>query len=461
MATDDSTVIDVAAGLSLVAEDRELYDRLLTSFARDADDVLGQLRAPDIDGISIGRALHRMRGSAGVVGAHRLVQATIDGEEALANHALSDRQLEGILAEVEAARECALQLAESGISVATDSATHVTEPTPARSAPAAPEFAVRVETPSVAGADGAAAAPERRATVLVVDDNATSADFLASALRVEHPVLVANSGEEALRVAADPEVALSLVLLDLDMPTMHGLEVCRRLKAEPTTARIPVLFISASRSAADEEAGLDAGALDFIHKPFSPSLVRARIRNHLRLFQYEEELRRASEVDELTGLANRRALNEHFDREWRTAQRTGEPLALLLIDVDHFKAYNDALGHLAGDECLTAVARVLASSVRGKTDGVARWGGEEFALLLPGETREGVERVATRLLEAVRSLQLPHPAPVGGPFLSVSIGGAFRDTKDRRNPDALLAAADEALYRAKDSGRDRAVISGN
>ena len=129
--------------------------------------------------------------------------------------------------------------------------------------------------------------------------------------------------------------------------------------------------------------------------------------------------------------------------------------------MDHFKAYNDALGHLAGDECLTAVARVLASSVRGKTDGVARWGGEEFALLLPGETREGVERVATRLLEAVRSLQLPHPAPVGGPFLSVSIGGAFRDTKDRRNPDALLAAADEALYRAKDSGRDRAVISGN
>ena len=212
-----------------------------------------------------------------------------------------------------------------------------------------------------------------------------------------------------------------------------------------------MLFISASRSAADEEAGLDAGALDFIHKPFSPSLVRARIRNHLRLFQYEEELRRASEVDELTGLANRRALNEHFDREWRTAQRTGEPLALLLIDVDHFKAYNDALGHLAGDECLTAVARVLASSVRGKTDGVARWGGEEFVIVLP----------ATRLVEACRSLQLPHPAPVGGPFLSVSIGGAFRDTKDRRNPDALLAAADEALYRAKDSGRDRAVISGN
>lgn len=101
----------------------------------------------------------------------------------------------------------------------------------------------------------------------------------------------------------------------------------------------------------------------------------------------------------------------------------------------------------------TTVARVLASSVRGKTDGVARWGGEEFALLVPGETREGVERVAARLLEAVRSLQLPHPGAVGGPYLSVSIGGAFRDTKDRRNPDALLAAADEVLYRAKDSGR--------
>lgn len=437
MAAEVPAVIDVAAGLSLVAEDRELYVRLLDSFARDADEVLDQLRAPTADDGSIGRALHRMRGSAGVVGAQRLVQATIDGEEALAAGGLSRERFEEILAEVEAARRRATELAESGLTE-----TEEVERDPAT-------WAVALPTEESAA----------RATVLVVDDNATSADFLASALRVEHPVLVANSGEEALRVAADPEVALSLVLLDLDMPTMHGLEVCRRLKASPATARIPVLFISASRSAADEESGLEAGALDFIHKPFSPSLVRARIRNHLRLFQYEEELRRASEVDELTGLANRRALNEHFDREWRTAQRTGEPLALLLIDVDHFKAYNDALGHLAGDECLTAVARVLASSVRGKTDGVARWGGEEFALLLPGETREGVERVAARLLEAVRSLALPHPAPVGGPYLSVSIGGAFRDNQDRRDPDALLAAADEALYLAKDGGRDRAVIA--
>ncbi len=406
--------------------------------------------------MSIGRTLHRMRGSAGVVGAHRLVQATIDGEEALATDDLSDDQFAAILAEIEAAHERAVELAESGVPALGPTGTGSPEPAAPTAAPVAAPGAAPLAAPG-----GAAASPERRATVLVVDDNATSADFLASALRVEHPVLVANSGEEALRVAADPEVALSLVLLDLDMPTMHGLEVCRRLKASAATDRIPVLFISASRSAADEEAGLDAGALDFIHKPFSPSLVRARIRNHLRLFQYEQELRRASEIDELTGLANRRALNEHFDREWRTAQRTGEPLALLLIDVDHFKAYNDALGHLAGDECLTTVARVLASSVRGKTDGVARWGGEEFALLVPGETREGVERVAARLLEAVRSLRLPHPGPVGGPYLSVSIGGAFRDTQDRRNPDALLAAADEALYRAKDSGRDRAVISGS
>jgi diguanylate cyclase (GGDEF)-like protein len=451
VAHDDSTVIDVAAGLSLVAEDRELYVRLLASFTRDADDVLSQLRAPSADDGSIGRALHRMRGSAGVIGAHRLVQATIDGEESLAAEGLSDGQFEDILAAIEAARERAADLAAVGLPTPADSIVDAGTPPSV----AAESGARGAEPPAVD------AAPLRRATVLVVDDNATSADFLASALRVEHPVLVANSGEEALRVAADPEVALSLVLLDLDMPTMHGLEVCRRLKSSPATARIPVLFISASRSAADEESGLEAGALDFIHKPFSPSLVRARIRNHLRLFQYEEELRRASEIDELTGLANRRALNEHFDREWRTAQRTGEPLALLLIDVDHFKAYNDALGHLAGDECLTTVAGVLASSVRGKTDGVARWGGEEFALLLPGETREGVERVAMRLLEAVRSLELPHPAPVGGPYLSVSIGGAFRDTEDRRDPDALLAAADEALYRAKDSGRDRAVISGS
>jgi diguanylate cyclase (GGDEF)-like protein len=172
-----------------------------------------------------------------------------------------------------------------------------------------------------------------------------------------------------------------------------------------------------------------------------------------------EELRRLSCIDGLTGLSNRHNFDIVLPLEWARARRTGDVLSLLMIDVDHFKLYNDHYGHLAGDECLRTVGRVLAGVVRRPSDMAARYGGEEFAILLPDTTAAGAHEIGASILHEMTSLDLPHAVSPTGHRVTVSIGIATCTVAEGCAPERLVAAADEALYQAKHAGRNRIVVA--
>src|SRR5579859_4005198 len=199
-----------------------------------------------------------------------------------------------------------------------------------------------------------------------------------------------------------------LILLDVVMPGLDGFEVCRRLRAEERTQRIPIVFITGLNALEDERRGLELGAIDFISKPVQAAIVRLRVRNHLELKRYRDFLEDLSLVDGLTGIGNRRRFDEFLLREWRRSRRGRAPLALVLLDVDNFKAFNDHYGHAAGDDCLREVAATIAMLVRRPGDLCARYGGEEFAAILPHTDLTGARTLAERIREAVLALEIPH-----------------------------------------------------
>jgi diguanylate cyclase (GGDEF)-like protein len=287
----------------------------------------------------------------------------------------------------------------------------------------------------------------RRATVLIVDDQAANVHALARILGDEVTTLFALDGQQALaRVESQP---IDLILLDVMMQGLDGFTVCQRLKADPRTASIPVIFVSGLTEGADEERGFAVGAVDYIHKPFLPAIVRARVHTQLRLRAALEQLERMARTDPLTGLANRRHFDQRFAALLDDAIVSGGPLSLLVCDVDHFKRINDAVGHAEGDAVLVGVARRLAGAVDG-TGVVARWGGEEFVCAVRLDAGDALG-LAERIRDRVRS------EPIAGHAVTLSIGVAAVDPA-RGSRDAFLRA-DAALYRAKQDGRDRCVLA--
>ena len=294
---------------------------------------------------------------------------------------------------------------------------------------------------------------EPRPKILVVDDIPSNVHVLSRILKGEYDIYFATDGEKALDLvqARMPD----LVLLDIMMPGMDGFEVCRRIKDDPTTHDIPVIFISAKSEVEDETRGLEVGAIDFITKPISPPIVKARVRNHLLLKRQTDLLRSLSFLDGLTGIANRRRFDDTMAREWRRCARSHLPLSLIILDVDHFKAYNDQYGHQAGDECLRIVAEVLAERARRPSDLVARYGGEEFVCLLPETDGPGATRVAEGFRAAVAERRIPHAQSPVAPYVTISLGVATVIPSVESSPDRLAEMADQLLYRAKRSGRNR------
>lgn len=294
----------------------------------------------------------------------------------------------------------------------------------------------------------AAALDVRR--VLIVDDEPANIHGLAEALGSGYDLRFATSGERALALAA--EMAFDLVLLDVVMPDMDGYEVLRRLKAAHATRDVPVIFVTSMNDVADEELGFTLGAVDYITKPASAPIVRARVRTHIELKRQRDLLEQRALVDPLTGVANRRAFDEALQRRWQTAQQERTPLLLMLIDVDHFKQFNDHYGHGAGDDCLRRIGAALNAEFARSGQLAARVGGEEFALLLDG----GQAQVhARRLLRAVHDLDIPHAHSAAAQRVSVSIGAIELIPSADDTPRALLEAADQLLYRAKREGRNR------
>ncbi|HYG67333.1 MAG TPA: diguanylate cyclase [Anaeromyxobacteraceae bacterium] len=305
----------------------------------------------------------------------------------------------------------------------------------------------------------------RAAKILVVDDSPTQLYWLAHVLAREgHAVRSAATGADAIReVRASPP---DLVFLDWVLPDMDGLEVLRAVKALPEEQFIPVIMLSAKSDLDSRVAGLRIGADDFLAKPFAEAELLARAAAMLRIKTLQDELREAKRLleeqsitDALTGLRNRRCFDERLREEFERARRYGDPLAVLMIDLDHFKDVNDRYGHPVGDVVLRETAALLRISTR-DPDTCARFGGEEFAVILPKTHVIGATTVAERIRSEMGAKVHAHPAPGAGAgelrefSVTPSIGVAVYPSDGITTPEALLGAADEALYAAKRAGRN-------
>ena len=245
------------------------------------------------------------------------------------------------------------------------------------------------------------------------------------------------------------------MLLDIVMPDMDGYAVCKALKADPATRDIPVVFITAHTDALEESQALELGAVDFISKPVNPAVVRARVKTHLTLKYQSDLLRQLVFRDGLTGAFNRRYFDQQLATEVARSVRSQLPLALVMIDVDFFKRFNDHYGHQAGDDCLRQVVQILQQGLRRPADLVARYGGEEFACILPETSFEDAMALARELEASVRAKAIPHAASDVADVVTVSLGVAARLADASADPATLLALADGQLYQAKHSGRGR------
>lgn len=288
--------------------------------------------------------------------------------------------------------------------------------------------------------------------VLIVDDETVNCNVLASLLH-DYKVVVAKGGDIAISRAKDDPP--DLILLDVVMPGMSGYEVCRQLKEDELTRNIPIIFVTVKGTMEEEAHGLELGAVDYISKPFSPAVVRARVANHIQLKQQHDLLQHLNITDSLTGISNRRHFEQTLYHSWQSACRSQSLISLLMIDIDHFKQYNDHHGHGAGDECLRKVAQTLAIQKERELDLVCRYGGEEFAVILPHTDLPGAEKIAERMLLAVKELEIPHPKSNTADIVTVSIGGACTQADKRGTVDQLKQMADDELYRAKDKGRNQ------
>lgn len=325
-------------------------------------------------------------------------------------------------------------------------------------------------------------------SILIVDDSRAFRSLISKVLgeRLGYESLVfVETATELFRLlylsdGVEVRKDIDLILLDMMLPDLDGVDVCARIKADPRYHAIPVIMVTASNDAADLERAFDAGVNDFVTKPINEVELLARIRSALalkvetdrrkehaqKLIRISGELKDAnsklkhlSMVDGLTGLANRRSFDDYLERIWGLAARERRPVGLILIDIDHFKLYNDTHGHLKGDECLRDVAKCIKQTVNRPGDLVARYGGEEMALVLPGVDLRGVTAQAEKVRASVEALAIPHGAPEASEHLTLSLGATSTNPIKDLLPELLVGAADNALYKAKDAGRNRVMAT--
>lgn len=304
---------------------------------------------------------------------------------------------------------------------------------------------------------------EGAAKVLVADDSAVVRALVRLELEsAGYAVEEAADGEQALALAAAGD--LSVVLLDVEMPVLDGFATITRLKADPATVDLPVVFLTGRSDTADVVEALRLGAHDYLGKPPQTAELLARVSAAVQVTGLRRELRRRTEeldrqtrTDHLTGLHNRRHLEEHLHGLLSSSRRHSYPVTVLLVDIDHFKRVNDTAGHEVGDQVLREVAQRMTAVVRTE-DVLGRWGGEEFLLLCPWTDLTGAQVLAERLRTAVCAEPVPggHGADLA---VTVSIGGAVvAGPGDVERRELVLRTADERLYAAKAAGRDRAVV---
>ncbi len=288
--------------------------------------------------------------------------------------------------------------------------------------------------------------------ILIIDDAVDSIRLLSAMLRDQAEIIFATSGAAGLELARTRRPPV--ILLDVEMHAMDGYEVCRRLKADIELRDSAIIFVTGHTTIDSEIAALEAGAVDFITKPLNQALVRARVRTHLRLQQALATLVAVANVDAMTGLYNRRYLDQQLEREYAVHRRQKAPLAVAFIDIDYFKGYNDFYGHQAGDACLREVGLLIGKATQRPGEVVARYGGEEFVVVLPYTALDKALVYAERLRRAIVAAAIAHANAGANTTLTVSIGVASMVPNGASSKAALLEQADQALYHAKASGRN-------
>ena len=286
--------------------------------------------------------------------------------------------------------------------------------------------------------------------ILLIDDSNDIHMILKMHIKKEgHDLLSATSGPEGIQMATDHQP--DLILLDIDMPEMTGYEVCTALKNNDILSKIPVIFLTGSGSEEEIVRGLDLGAVDYVKKPFNRAVLSARIRAALRTKHLHDLLISYGQIDPLTELGNRRALEDRLNADLERIKRNElQRLSFIMLDVDKFKNFNDAYGHLLGDEVLIMVAKILQTNIR-KYDLAIRFGGEEFSIILPNTSIEDATHIAQRCRMAIEMLEIK----VNDKIIHVTASFGIACITTETDIESLISIADQALYKAKENGRNR------
>ena len=290
--------------------------------------------------------------------------------------------------------------------------------------------------------------------ILVVDDSVVQAAQLKSILSDDYDVTVAQTAEDGLRLAS--EESFSLILLDVVMPGMDGFTLLKKLQEEIITQSVPVILITSLSNIESEQRGLILGAVDYITKPFSPLIVKARVNTHIKLYNYRRQIEYQSKTDQLTGVANRRQHDLYSAVKWSEAARLQVPFSICMFDIDNFKKFNDTFGHPAGDRVIAATAKTAAAFLQRSTDFFARFGGEEFVAFLIGDSSEKAFSHLQKIRQAVEDLHIPHDPSVSQ-YVTVSVGGVTVVPPAESAYTTYLKVADTMLYDAKKHGRNQVV----
>jgi diguanylate cyclase (GGDEF)-like protein len=291
-------------------------------------------------------------------------------------------------------------------------------------------------------------------TILIADDEKMNLEILGGILSPMYNLLISKNGAKVLELAKQHKP--DLILLDVLMPDMTGFEVIAKLRESDETSKIPVIFITGLTSAEDEEKGFFLGAVDYIAKPFNKSIVKARVNTHIKIVDQMRTIELIGLIDPLTKISNRRGFEKQMNAEWGRAFREKTPISILMMDIDKFKTYNDTYGHQQGDVALKTFAEAAAGALMRPVDFPARWGGEEFVILLPGADIEGAASVAERVRESVAAAVILTEDGTET-RITVSIGANSVVPGTEAPTTDFIEKADQALYKAKESGRNRVV----
>lgn len=315
--------------------------------------------------------------------------------------------------------------------------------------------------------------------ILIVDDSIDTQLLIKRHLNNKgyNDVLLASSVNEAYRILNidQPESTckVDLILMDVMMPEIDGIEACHAIHTKPHLKDIPIIMVTAKTELAALEISLEKGAFDYIKKPFNKVELLARIKSALRLkeemdkrkareeelVKLNQKLKKLSSLDGLTGIANRRYFDEYFQIEWEKAYQNKTPISLILFDLDHFKAYNDTYGHQKGDDCLKLIVETAASVVNPSSSLVSRYGGEEFAIVLPETDIKGVEFIANQLREKVEERKIVHSSSEVSRYVTVSVGASTFYPNGNLTMEYGIHLTDQALYISKGNGRNCVTVN--